>query len=491
MVNIVADLQQRGTRSGWANRPAFYTDGRTWTHGQVHDLAARAATVLADHGVRPGGRVLIALPDGIGWVAAFLGTACLGATAVIVNPELTADGHAFVTRDSDVGFAVSTAALGSRFAGTRWLEIGDLLARTEQADGTAPCPVPADAPLYVQYTSGTTGVPKGVVHTHGDLPEYANAVGEAVLGIDQHDVGLSMSKLFFAYGFGNALVFPLYTGSAAVLLGDRQTPGTVREAVIRYGVTVLYAVPSTYVQLISGGDPAAFGSVRAAVSAGEHLRPDLAERISAFLRAPVFDQLGSTEVGHAFCANGVAFVVPGTIGRPVPGYRLEIRDATGNPVGDGIEGDLWVSGPTLMREYLNGPDATARTLVDGWLATQDRAVRDSSGAYRHVGRADDMEMVAGVTVAPLEVEAALAGHPAVREVAVVAATDTHGATALHAYVVAAPEDSPQATLPAELITLARSRLAAFKVPRVVHLVDALPRTPNGKLRRHLLRSGSW
>lgn len=491
MVNIAADLAERAGRSGWLDRPAVHTAERTWTHGQVHELAARASTVLAEQGVRPGDHVVVALPDGIGWITAFLGTAVLGATAVLVNPDLTADGHRFIVDDCKAVLAVTTAERAGGFDGTAVLDIATLMTAAEDAPATEPRSLSSDARLYVQYTSGTTGVPKGVPHSHRDVAVYASAVGEEVLHIGPDDVGLSLSKLFYAYGFGNAFAFPLYTGSSVVLLGDRQTPGAVREAIARHGVTVLYAVPSAYANLISSGDPAVFATVRAAVSAGENLRPGLGRRISEFMAAPVLDQLGSTEVGHAMCTNGVDFCLPGTIGRAVPGYRLEVRDKAGNPVADEVEGDLWVSGPTVMTEYLNRPQDTARTLVGGWLATHDRVVRGKNGSYRHVGRADDMEMVGGVTVSPLEVEAALGDHAAVKEIGVAVLADAQGITQLHAFVVPRDPAGRPDSLPAQLVALARDRLAPHKVPRVVHLVDALPRTPNGKLRRHILRNGTW
>ncbi|GFJ94058.1 hypothetical protein Prum_077000 [Phytohabitans rumicis] len=234
-----------------------------------------------------------------------------------------------------------------------------------------------------------------------------------------------------------------------------------------------------------------FSSVRAAVSAGEALPAAVGDRAAALIGAPILEQIGSTEAGHAFCANSVAQNVPGTIGRPVPGYQLALRDAGGDQVPDGAEGELWVRGPTLLREYLNRPQDTAAVLVDGWLNTRDRACRLAGGAYRHTGRMDDMEMVGGITVSPLEVERVLVEHPVVREVAVAAVADQRGATKLRAYVVTSGAAVNPVALEAELIALAKRRLAAFKVPRSVQTVPALPRTPSGKLRRYEIRNGTW
>jgi acyl-coenzyme A synthetase/AMP-(fatty) acid ligase len=241
-------------------------------------------------------------------------------------------------------------------------------------------------------------------------------VGAGVLGVSAADVALSVSRLHCAYGLGNAFVFPLYSGSSVVLVAERPPAARLAELVARHRVSLLYAVPSAYAALVAhagraGGagtaGPAAFRSVRAAVSAGDPLPPALGQRVSALLGAPVCEQLGSTEAGHAFCANSVGGNVPGTVGRPVPGFELVLRDRDGAPAPDGVPGELWVRGPTLLREYLGRPEETARVLVDGWLATRELLVRGPDGTYRHTGRVDDLETVGGLTVSPTEVERVL------------------------------------------------------------------------------------
>ncbi|MFE9447210.1 benzoate-CoA ligase family protein [Streptomyces sp. NPDC006739] len=490
--NLAARLAALAERRGWGGRIAFHQGHRAWTHGQVHALAARAAGVLAGHGVRPGDRVLLALPDGIAWVTAFLATARLGAVAVLVNPELPASEHAFMAEDCQAVLCVTGPGLEDRFADRARLGADQLVALTAVTEPAAAHPVDAHTPLYVQYTSGTTGRPKGVVHVHGDPGTYYDLVGRRLLRIGEDDVTLSVSKLYFAYGFGNAFVFPLFSGSCAVLVDRRPTPAAVDELVARHRVTLLYSVPSAYAALVAdrgSGHEACFASVRAAVSAGEGLPEGLGRQVTELLGAPVLEQIGSTEAGHAFCANGFDHNHPGTVGRPVPGFEVELRDRAGRPVPEGAEGELWVRGPTVTPGYLNRPEETARTLVGGWLATHDRARREPDGAFRHLGRTDDMEMVGGITVSPLEVEAALRAHPAVREVAVVAVTDGRGSSRLRAFVV--PVAPPAPGLEEELIGLAHERLAAFKVPRSVSFVPSLPRTSTGKLRRHLVRQGAW
>ncbi|MFD7404001.1 benzoate-CoA ligase family protein [Streptomyces sp. NPDC059866] len=490
--NLAAHLAALVERRGWGGRAAFHQGHRTWTHGEVHDLAARAATVLAGHGVRPGDRVLLALPDSVAWVTAFLAAARLGAVAVLVNPELPAADHAFMAEDTDAALCVTGPGLEDRFTTRRRLGADQFMALAPAA-GPAPAhPVDAHTPLYVQYTSGTTGRPKGVVHVHGDPKTYHDLIGRRLLRITADDVTLSVSKLYFAYGFGNACVFPLFSGSSAVLVGGRPTPAAVDELVARHRVTLLYSVPSAYAALVADrghGHEACFASVRAAVSAGEGLPHGLARQITELLGAPVLEQIGSTEAGHAFCANSFGHNHTGTVGRPVPGFEVELRDGAGRPVPDGAEGEMWVRGPTVTPGYLNRPAETERTLVGGWLATRDRARREPDGTYRHLGRADDMEMAGGITVSPLEVEAVLRTHAAVKEVAVAAVTDGHGASRLRAFVV--PVTPRPAGLQDDLLSLAREHLAAFKVPRSISFVPSLPRTATGKLRRHLVRQGAW
>lgn len=496
--NLAEHLAQLAARRGWSDRAAFLQDHRVWTHGEVHDLGARAATVLAGHGVRAGDRVLLALPDSIAWVTAFLAVARLGAVAVLVNPELPAADHAFMAQDTGAVLCVTgpgPAEDEGRFAGRARLGADQFVALTAAAEPAAAHPVDARTPLYVQYTSGTTGRPKGVVHGHGDPRSYHDLIGRHLLRITADDVTLSVSKLYFAYGFGNAFVFPLFSGSAAVLVDRRPSPAAVDDLVARHRVTLLYSVPSAYAALVAdrgSGHGACFASVRAAVSAGEGLPRAVGEQVAALLGAPVLEQIGSTEAGHAFCANGLGHNRPGTVGRPVPGFEVELRDRTGKAVADGDPGELWVRGPTLTPGYLNRPDESERTLVDGWLATRDRAVREPDGSYRHLGRADDMEMVGGITVSPLEIEALLRTHPAVKEVAVAAVADGRGASRLRAFVVPTVAVAHEAAVvEGELLALVRARLAAFKVPRSVSFVASLPRTATGKLRRHLVREGAW
>ncbi|WP_158847799.1 AMP-binding protein [Saccharothrix deserti] len=488
--NAAHVLAARAERFGWSSQPAYLVGDDVWTHGRVHDCAARAAGVLRDRGVSRGDHVLLAAPDGVAWVVAFLAIARLGAVAVLVNPELTPADHELLLEDCGARACVTGAALEDRFAGRTWIDVDRLIGRAWASAVVPAADVTATSPLYVQYTSGTTGHPKGVVHAHKDLDLYGTSVARDVLRIGPDDIALSVSKMFWAYGFGNALVFPLHSGSAAVLAPHRPGPEEIVDMVARHRVSVLYSVPSSYGALASADTRGALTSLRVAVSAGEPLPDSLGARLKD-LGVEVLEQIGSTEAGHAFCANRIDDNTPGTLGRPVPGWDVQVRDRHGRPVDTGAEGELWVRGPTLFSHYLNQPELSGRTLVDGWLATHDRVRHNADGTVSHLGRTDDMEMVGGISLSPLEVERVLAAHPVVREAAVAAVLDHQHASRLRAFVVPEGGTEPTPELEAELLAWTRSRLPAFKVPRTVRLVHRLPRTATGKLRRHVVRTGSW
>ncbi len=445
---------------------------------------------MSELGVEPGDRVLIAAPDGVEFVWAFLGAVRLGAVAVPVNPRLTVDDHRFLAGDAGARIVVTTADLADRFADSAVVvEIEVLAARLDGRPAVRPAAVEPSAPAYAQYTSGTTGAPKAALHRHSDPLVYFRAFAEGAIRIRPDDVMLSVSKMFFAYGLGNSLFFTLLAGCRAVLHAGAPRPADIAALARGHRATVLYSVPTFYAHLIADGQRDAFTSLRVAVSAGEALVPSLLHRARNFLGCPMLDGLGSTEVGQTFVSNTLEASRDGTIGRQLPPYEVAVRDDDRGDVPPDTIGLLWVRGPTVLIEYLGRPEATAAVKEGDWLCTGDRAVIDTDGFVAHRGRADDIEIVGGVNVAPMEIEEVLSAHPAVTEGAVAGVRNTAGASRLEAFVVVRPGAPADDALAAELTALARQHLAPHKVPRVVHFVSGLPRTPTGKLRRFVLRAG--
>ena len=493
-MNLAKALADLAAERGWLDRPAYRAGERTLTHGQVHDGAARAAGLLAAQGVGRGDRVVIATGERVEFLWAFLGAVRLGAIAVPVDPELAPAEHGYVLADTSPGVVVAEAGLAERFERTtQVITAGDLAglladspwaAAAEVGDGAA-------VPAYGQYTSGTTGHPKLALHGHGDPFVYRQAAGGA-LGIGPDDVCLSASRLHTAAGLGNALFLPLLCGACAVLVAS-PGPFELIEAAGRTQPTLLAAAPTVWARLLDAAPDRASvsGRLRLAVSSGETLTPALAERIRAWAGCPVIDGLGSTEVGHLYCANTAEAWRDGTVGRPLAPFEMRVADAAGNDLPPGTQGLLWVRGPSVLLEYWDKPEATAAALVGGWLRTGDLGSIDADGFVRHGGRADDIEIVHGTSVSPVEVERVLAEHIGVAEVAVAGVRDASGASHLEAFVV--PTDPAKAgrTLAASVVALAAERLAPFKVPERVTFVDELPRTPTGRLRRFVLRLGGY
>ncbi|WP_067461072.1 AMP-binding protein [Actinomadura macra] len=493
--NLAADLAARAYARRWLDRPLYYMDDAVFSHGEVHDAGARAAGVLHAAGIQAGDRVLIALPDSIGFVAAFLGTLRLGAVAVLAGPEQSDAEHAAMVADARPAVAVCTAEAAARFPFTCVLTDIDLLTHGDLAtgpDGTPqPVLVPSDASAYVQYTSGTTGRPKGAVHRHSDAHAYFQAMALGALSLNSGDTTFSLSKACYPLGLGATVLFPMLSGGAAVLWPDAPSVrGAVRQA-RRHRPTLLFTGPTWYARLVGerhrNAVRVAFASLRVAASAGEPLLPSLADRIEEVLGCPVLDGLGSTEVGHTFISNTVAGRRRGALGVVLDPYEIEVRAENG-PTCPSEPGALYVRGPSVMKRYLGKPDETAEVLApDGWLRTGDLVRVDAEGFVHHHGRILDRVTVAGEEVLPLEVERVLGRHPAVVEVAVIATGDgTAPGRALRAFAVIEGRFPATAALERELLELARAELPAHKVPGSVTFLAELPRTSTGKVRRSVL-----
>jgi benzoate-CoA ligase len=493
-----------------AEKTAYVDDHGALTYGELAARARRLAAGLLALGVRREERVLLLMQDTLDWPVAFLGALHAGVVPVAVNTLLPADDIAYLLAHSRAQAALVSGALlpvlQQAMEKTRH-ELRHLL--VSHADGDLPAGASAfgtfldgqppasqaamtcaDEPAFWLYSSGSTGRPKGTVHTHANLYWTAELYGRRLLALREDDVVFSAAKLFFAYGLGNALSFPLSVGATTVLMAGRPTPDACFARLTRHRPTVFCGAPTGYAGMLAS--PALPARERVALrlcsSAGEALPQDIGERWQAHFGAPIIDGIGSTEMLHIFLSNRPGDVRYGTTGRPVPGYEVELRGEDGRPVADGEVGDLYIQGPSAALMYWNSRDKSRDTFQGAWTRSGDKYIRNADGTYTYAGRSDDMLKVSGQYVSPFEVEATLVQHAAVLEAAVIGVPDENGLTRVKAYVVLKDGSAGSEALDAELKAFVKARLAPHKYPRGLAFVPELPKTATGKIQRFRLRA---
>ncbi len=509
--NFAADVLARNLNAGRAGKPAFIDPRGTWTYGALADRVARFANVLRTLGVRREERVLICLLDTIDWPTAFLGCLKAGVVAVPVNTLMTEDDYRFMLADSRARVLVVSEALYPRFAKLIGSspDLEHVIVSGDNAQGhkrfedlvaaanpdLASAPTTCDDIAFWLYTSGSTGKPKGAVHCHADLKLTDDLYGGPFLGIAENDVCYSVAKLFFAYGLGNALTFPMSAGATTVLLPDRPTPDGVAALLRKYPITVFYAVPTFYaVFLASTAAPQRSElQLRCCVSAGEALPEDVGRRWVERYGVDILDGLGSTEMLHIFLSNRNGSVKYGTPGKPVSGYDVKLVGDDGAPVKQGEMGELLVKGPTSAVMYWNNREQSRRTFLGEWTRSGDKYLEDADGYFVYCGRHDDMLKVSGLYVSPFEVEAALSTHPDVLEAAVVAWPDADALIKPKAFVVLkdqtkVADGAARDAMSRALQDHVKAKLAPYKYPRWVEFRADLPKTATGKIQRFKLRA---
>jgi benzoate-CoA ligase family protein len=479
-------LLDRNLEAGREDKAAVLCGNETATYAELFARACGAGAALRDLGVERGERVLLVMDDNPGYPAAFLGAMRIGAVPVPVNPLYGPDDYPYFVEDSGARIAIVDAACAEKVPASKLLFVDELAS----ADELPPVDTRRDDVAFWLYSSGSTGRPKGVVHLQRDLLYTAETYGRHALGITDADVTLSTTKLFHAYGLGNNLSFPYWAGATTVLLTGRPTPDAIFGAVERFRPTLFFSVPTLYNAMLAAESDGDFASVRMCISAAEPLPAEVWHRWQDQHGLVILDGVGSTEMLHIYCTNTVDDVVPGSSGRPVPGYDVRLVDDSGKVVEDGPgSGDLYVRGDSMLREYWNQPEKTTDSIRDGWFYSRDRYRRDEEGRYWCEGRADDMFKVSGLWVSPTDVEGRLIEHPAVLEAAVVG-VPVAGFTKGKACVTVRDASQAGDELANELREFCAVGLHRYQVPELIEFVDALPKTTTGKIERYKLRSGT-
>ncbi len=486
--NLARLLAKRASEAGWYDKPAYYAP-HVVTHGQIHDSGARLGEVLKNRGISRGDRVLLCLPDSPELVELLLACLARGVLAFLATPESHLDEHAFQERDTEPALVVTSGALRARFQRSCVVEAEELLSDASRVEPGDYEPVSSDALAYATYTSGTTGAPKAAIHRHGDALTFVEAMCGKALRLTPQDTGLSIARMHFAYGLGNSVWFPLATGSSSVINRLPVSADLAAELSARFAPSVLYGVPTFFARVLETCSPDSFRSLRCVVSAGEALGVGLAERLMEFFGGiPILDGIGSTEVGQTFVSNSVDEWRPGTLGKVLHPYEIRVVAPDGATAEPGVEGDLWVRGPSIAAGYWNRPTSP---LTNGdWLDTRDRVCIDGDGWVTYRYRADDTEIVGGINVNPGEVEQLIVEDENVAEAAVVSVTESTGAWALQAFLVPASGQFVEHSVIRGIHRRLLSQLSAFKVPHRFAIVERLPRTSNGKLLRGALRAES-
>jgi benzoate-CoA ligase len=501
--NAAADLLGRNLAAGRGQKIAFIDDDGTYSYAELAGRVDRFGNALRRLGIAREQRILLCLLDGIDFPSAFLGAIKAGIVPVAVNTQLSAEEFAFMIEDSRArAVVVSPPLLPAIERAVASLprprpriiaagaDLAALLADSPAAGETAA--THPDEPCFWLYSSGSTGRPKGTVHIHSSLAATADLYALPILGIEESDVVFSAAKLFFAYGLGNALTFPMAVGATSVLTAERPSPASVVHILRQHKPTIFYGVPTLYNAMLAGNElpSRAELTLRRCVSAGEPLPAEIGRRWAERTGIDILDGIGSTEMLHIFLSNRPGDVRYGATGLPVPGYDVKIVDDAGSEVERGEIGDLLVSGPTSAAHYWNNRARSRATFIGEWTRTGDKYRQDEEGYYVYCGRSDDMLKVHGMYVSPAEVEAALICHEAVLEAAVVGAADGDGLFHAKAYIVARPGIAADAACAAAIEAHARALLPPFKCPRWIDFLDELPKTATGKIQRFKLRERS-
>ncbi len=515
--NMADYFLDRNIRQGRGHKIAIYTEHRNYTYNDLQKMVNKNANGLREIAVRVDDRLMILMLDVPQFYAMFWGAVRIGAIPVPVNTMLTPEDYEYYLNDSRARvLAVSEELLPlvRQIKGDlHYLRDLVVISETEGAHipfrqkyRHSPSTIKTeyttrdDAGFWI-YSSGSTGSPKGAVHSQYDMVVTSESYAQKVLKLTEDDICFSAARLFFAYGLGNGMYFPMSVGASTVLNPGRPTPETIFRYLEKFRPTVFFGVPTLYGQMLeykahqdrergTQPDPNSnheLSSVRLCVSAGEALPEEIYYRWKKRFGLDILDGIGSTEMLHIFLSNQPGAIKPGSTGKPVPGYELRLIDDEGKDVPQGEIGTLMVKGGSAAQMYWRKREKTRVTMQGEWINTGDKYYVDEEGYYWCAGRGDDMLKVGGIWVSPVEVENCLTHHEAVLETAVVGAKDEQGLVKPKAYVVLREGYTPSEELAEELKKWVLDRLAKFKYPRWVEFIPELPKSATGKIQRFKLR----
>ena len=494
--------QYNAARLLWDNlpdhseRPAVLHDSGIWTYAELTGEAARIGNHLKRFCKR-GDRVLLLMDDEPAYPAAIMGAMRAGLVPILTNTLSPAELIAFFLKDCAATAAIVSQGFENLLADAT---SEDLACQTvlqvkkrpwkKESANLSECPTSHKDQAFWMYSSGSTGQPKGIVHLHEDAPYTAATYGANILKLESSDICFSIPKIFFAYGFGNSITFPMSRGAAVVLLSGRPTPERIFAHIAKYRPTVLFGLPTVYTALMHNvlAETADLRSVRLCISAAEILSEELSDKWQSRFGLTIIEGLGSTEMLHIYLSNDETRQKTGSAGRVVPGYAVRLVNEHGKDVAGGEEGIMHVRGLSGAELYWNRPDKTSETIRDGWLVTGDIFVMDEQGFYFFKGRADDLVKVSGQWVYPMEIETTLNEHPKVRECCVQAFELADQRMTIKAWVALTKGIKGDEALTEELKDFTKSKLLPHKYPRQIIYLSDLPKTGTNKIDRQALKS---